>query len=228
MNLEGKRIAVFDAEIKKRIEDCSNGWNSHDEMGISVLVIFDYATMRYRVFDDKNAQEAINLLFNYDLVVGFNTVGFDWKLIKASWPNEILARTKQVQDAPGGGPPIIDPYGRASHDFDVLREIWLSLGLNPDKFVPSTHGGYKLDDVAWDTIRMRKTANGALAPVMYQQGRIAELIDYCIEDVRIERTLFEFALKHGYVVRGNRAIPITGSTLSSFPSLASLSPARYP
>lgn len=188
-NFQGKRIAVFDAEIKKRIEDCSKGWNSHDEMGISVLVIFDYATMRYRVFDDKNAGEACTILSTYDLVVGFNTVGFDWKLIKATWPGMF-------------------PVGRTSKDFDILREIWIAKGLNPNKFEPSTHGGYKLDDVAFETIGMRKTANGALAPVMYQEGRFADLVDYCIEDVRIEKTLFEFAATYGYVIRGGRPIQL--------------------
>ena len=52
-------MASSESEIKKRIEECSRGWQSHDEMGISVLCIFDYATMRYRVFDDHNAQEAV-------------------------------------------------------------------------------------------------------------------------------------------------------------------------
>jgi DEAD/DEAH box helicase domain-containing protein len=187
-NFQGKRIAVFDAEIKKRIEDCSNGWNSHDEMGISVLVIFDYATMRYRVFDDKNSQEALHILKSYDLVVEFNTVNFDWKLINATWKSDEI---------------------RASKDFDVLREIWLGKGLNPNKFEPSTHGGYKLDDVAFETIGMRKTANGALAPIMFQEGKFAELVDYCIEDVRIEKTLFEFAATYGYVVRNGRAIQLS-------------------
>lgn len=188
MNLEGKRIAVFDAEIKKRIEDCSKGWQSHDEMGISVLVIFDYATMRYRIYDDKNAPEAVALLHSYDLIVGFNTVGFDWKLINATW-GQVVGERK-------------------SEDYDILREIWLAKGLNPNIFQPSTHGGYKLDDVAFDTIGMRKTGNGAIAPLLYQDGRLAELTDYCIEDVRIERTLFEFIVQHGYVVRGNSVIQL--------------------
>lgn len=185
--LQGQNIAVFDCEIKKRIEDCSNGWQSHDEMGISVCVIFDYAEMRYRVFDDKNSQEALNILKSYDLVVGFNTVGFDWKLVNATWKSEAERRSK---------------------DYDVLREIWISKGLNPDNFVPQTHGGYKLDDVAFETIGMRKTANGALAPIMFQEGRIAELIDYCIEDVRIEKSLFEFVVANGYVVRNGRVITL--------------------
>lgn len=186
MNLEGRKIAVFDAEIKKRIEDCSKGWQSHDEMGISVLVIFDYASMRYRIFDDKNAPEAIAILHSYDLVVGFNTVRFDWKLINATWGTVVGERK--------------------SRDYDILREIWLAKGLNPNIFKPETHGGYKLEDVAFDTIQMRKTSNGALAPIMFQEGRFAELVDYCLEDVRIERTLFEFIITHGFCVRGNQVI----------------------
>lgn len=189
MNLEGKKIAVFDCEIKKRIEDCSDGWNSHDEMGISVLCMYDYASGRYRVFDDKNHEEAIDILHTYDFVVGFNTVGFDWKLVNATWRKPVNVR--------------------GSSDFDILREIWLSLGLNPNKFDPKTHGGYKLDDVAWETIQMRKTANGALAPIMFQFGQWADLVDYCLEDVRIEKTLFEFAVRHGFVVRNGRLIQLT-------------------
>ena len=186
-NYEGKKVAVFDAEIKKRIEDCSKGWQSHNEMGISVLVIFDYRTMRYRIFDDKNHDEAVEILNTYDLVCGFNTVGFDWKLINATWPT---SKT------------------RHSKDYDILREIWLALGLNPDVFNPASHGGYKLDDVALDTIGMRKTANGSLAPVMFQEGKYAELVDYCVEDVRIEKTLFEFAATYGYVIRSGRRIEL--------------------
>lgn len=197
IQLEGRRIAVFDAEIKKRIEDCSKGWQSHDEMGVSVLVIFDYYSMRYRVFDDNNHEEAVAILHTYDMVVGFNTVGFDWKLLKATWdfPKE----------------------GRKSSDFDILREIWIAKGLNPNQFKPETHGGFKLDDVAFDTIGMRKTANGALAPIMYQQGHFAELTDYCLEDVRIERSLFEFVVNYGYVTRDGKVIYLNEPMINGEP-----------
>lgn len=204
MNFEGRKIAVFDAEIKKRIEECSRGWQSHDEMGVSVLVIFDYASMRYRVFDDRNAAEAVAILSTYDLVVGFNTVGFDWKLLKATWPG--MFKDLKINNIPDGA--VVQADGRISRDFDILYEIWLSLGLDPHNFNPKTHGGYKLDDVAWETIRMRKTANGALAPIMFQEGRYADLVDYCIEDVRIEKTLFEFVAKHGFCVRNGQTITI--------------------
>jgi DEAD/DEAH box helicase domain-containing protein len=186
--LEGKKIAVFDAEIKNPIESLSNGWKSYDEMGVSCLVAFDYQTMRYRVFDDHNISDCIDILTNHDFVVGFNTVGFDWKLLQATYPM-------------GSAP-------RKSQDFDILREIWISIGVDPDRFQPSSHGGYKLDDVAFETIGLRKSGDGAHAPILYQQGKIAELIDYCVQDVRIEKELFEFIVKFGYVLRNGRKIKI--------------------
>src|SRR2546429_5389677 len=103
-NLAGRKIAVFDAEIKKPINKCTKGWQSHDEMGVSVLVIFDYQTMRYRIFGDNNIEEALDILFYHDLVVGFNTVRFDWKLLKATY---IESCAKRALD-------------RRSKDYDIL------------------------------------------------------------------------------------------------------------
>ena len=189
--LEGRKIAVFDLEIKKTIEQCSRGWQSHDEMGISCLCIYDYSTGRYRVFDDSNHVECLKILNDYDIVVGFNTVNFDWKVVQQTWTDvpEILST-------------------RRSQDFDILREIWKSLGLDPDKFNPRTHGGYKLDNVAQETIGLSKTGDGALAPKLYQAGRLADVIDYCLEDVRIEKTLFEYIVKHEHVIRHGNVINV--------------------
>lgn len=186
--LEGKKIVVYDLEIKRPIETLSKGWQSHDEMGISCLCLYDYSTSRYRVFDDLSAKECCDILMSYDKLVGFNTVKFDWAVVKATWPF-LTGERKSV-------------------DFDILREIWKSKGLDPDVFNPRTHGGFKLDDVAFETLGLRKSGDGAKAPRLFQEGRIAELIDYCIEDVRIEKTLFEFVVNNGHVVRHGEKIYI--------------------
>lgn len=189
--LEGRKIAIFDTEIKNVIDNVNVTWKTHDKMGVSVLVIFDYETMRYRVFEDRNIHEGLDILTTHDLVSGFNTVKFDWELLKASYPDYFANHGAKL-----------------SKDYDVLREIWISKGLDPDTFVPYTHGGYKLDDVAFETLGLRKTGDGAQAPHLYQQARIAELHDYCIQDVRVEKELFEFAVKYGYVVRKGQVIPL--------------------
>ncbi len=190
--LSGKKIAVYDLEIKQPIESLVKGWNDHVNMGISCLCLFDYFTNRYRVFDDNSKLEALDILLTYDYIVGYNTVNFDYRVVTACWS-------------------IPQDKTRVSKDFDILREIWVSKGLNPDKFVPYTHGGVKLDDVAEETIHMKKTLDGATAPKYYQQGRLAEVIDYCLEDVRIEKTLFEFIIENGFVIRNNSRIIIPNS-----------------
>ena len=183
---EGKKIAVFDLEIKKPIEECSRGWDSHDEMGVSVLCLYDYLTGRYRVFDDRNMREGLEILALHEIVVGFNTVNFDWRVLGATYPEMV----------------------RVSRDFDILREIWKSRGLDPDHFDYRTHGGFKLDDVAFDTIGLRKTGNGAHAPLLYKEGRWAELVDYCLQDVKVEKELFEFIALNGYIIRYQNRLPV--------------------
>jgi len=80
--LTGKNIVVYDLEIKKPIEECSKGWSSHDEMGISVGCAFDYREMRYRVFMDDNILALVERLNEPNtLIVAFNHVNFDNKLI---------------------------------------------------------------------------------------------------------------------------------------------------
>lgn len=190
--LAGRKIAVFDAEIKRPIDQCSKGWNSHDEMGVSCLVLFDYEVMRYRIFGDSNIEEALDILFSHDLVVGFNTVNFDWKLLRATYFSGCAARELK----------------RRSVDFDILREIWISLGLNPDVFNPKTHGRYKLDDVAHETIGLSKTGDGTKAPILFQEGKLYELIDYCVQDVKIEKELFEWVVENGFVIRNKQPIKI--------------------
>jgi hypothetical protein len=185
------RVAVFDLEIKKPISECTLGWSSYGEMGVSVLVIYDYVTHRYRVFDDKNIKEGLDILCNYDVIAGYNTVSFDWKVINATYDNPV----------------------RTSKDYDILREIWISLGLNPEEYSYNTHSGYKLNDVVFDTIGMHKSGNGSLAPVLYQEGRYAELVDYCLHDVKITKELFDFARRYRYVVRENQRIVMPGVSL---------------
>ena len=85
VNLEGSNIIVYDLEIKKTIEQCSKGWDSLDEMGISVGCAFDYRSMRYRCFMDDNINELVERLNEPDtMIVAFNHIKFDNALLRAT------------------------------------------------------------------------------------------------------------------------------------------------
>lgn len=177
VSLTGKNILVYDLEIKNPIETLSRGWDAHDEMGISVGCAFDYRDMRYRVFMDDNILQLVERMNEPNtLIVAFNHIHFDNRLLRAS------------------GLPL-----KPDHElkqYDMLLESREGAGCKgPQK-------GFKLDEHL-KTLRLpMKTANGAMAPIMWQGKRYGELIDYCLNDVTQEKALFEHIVFEGYLACG--------------------------
>lgn len=180
--LNGKNIVVYDLEIKKPIDQCSKGWSSHDEMGISVGCAFDYRLMRYRVFMDDNLQELTARLNEPEtVVVAFNHISFDNKLLRAS------------------GQPLKPDNELNNYDMLVQSRI----GANADNYAK----GFKLDDHLRALGLPLKTADGAAAPQWWQAGKVGTLVDYCLNDVAQERALFEYIIEHRKVANGYNAVP---------------------
>ena len=169
---------IYDLEIKKGIlgkgeppisgiEYC-DGWHDHANMGISVLGAWCGMTSLPLVFDDHNKDLFTRSLSNYQHLVTFNGIGFDDKVIRACWDFAV--------------PQYLS--------YDILRELWIADGLDPDRFEYRTHGGYGLDACARVNFGDAKSGDGASAPLLYQRGQIAELYSYCLKDVMLTRRLF--------------------------------------
>jgi len=176
------RMVIYDAEIKKAIlkrgeepipgiEYC-DGWRDYKNMGVSTVCAYDSGENRHRVFCADNFDQMIDLFNDADLLVGFNNVGFD---------DELLSVSVHDFDA------VVTPR------YDILREIWLAAGLDPTKFVPSTHGGYGLDAMCEANFGARKSGHGAYAPVDWQRGNIGAVIDYCMNDIELTYGLLDRA-----------------------------------
>jgi len=71
---------------------------------------------------------------------------------------------------------------------DLMKEIKKPLGRR-----------IKLDHVASATIGDHKIADGKLANVWWRQGEKQKVVDYCLDDVRITKAIYDHALKHGKV-----------------------------
>ncbi len=174
-DLFGKNVVVYDLEIKKKIEDCSNGWDSHDEMGISVGCAFDYRASRYRVFMDDNVEELVERLNEPGtLVVAFNHLNFDNKLLRAT------CKTALKPDA-------------ELRNYDMMVESKAGAGAAAGNY----HKGFRLDDHLKALGLPMKTGDGASAPIWWQEGKVGKVIDYCMNDVTQERALFEHMYVHG-------------------------------
>lgn len=188
---------VVDVEIQKTIEETPDGWNATDKLGVAVACIWDCSTHRMRIAGKDDVEKLRERLLRADIISGYNIFNFDfpviWGISKKEW-------------AEGTHPVKAQLLPKTN---DLLRRIWLSLHLDPDKFVPGTHGGWGLDAVASETIGVKKIGYGGDAPKWYQEGKLLKVANYCADDVAIERDLADFIEKWGYVVRGGKTLKIT-------------------
>jgi len=187
-------VIVLDVEIKRAIlgrneeplpdiEYC-DGWRDFAGMGIACVCTFDLRTSLSRVFLEEDLQDLQGYLAN-QATAGFNTRRFD---------NQLLA-SHGVQVS--------------GLHYDILEQIWVTLGLNPDRFEPRTHGGWSLDAVCEATLQVKKSGNGALAPVWWQRGQKGRVVDYCLRDVWLEAKLLRHILQHRHVLRAGQRLEMT-------------------
>ena len=168
--------------VEPDIQYCE-GWRDFTGMGISVVCTYDLTSGLSRAFLKNDLMELAAYL-NGRATTGFNTRRFDLPLL--------AAHAVEVK-----GP-----------HYDILEQIWLALGLDPDHFVYATHGGWSLDAVAEATLGQRKSLNGALAPIYWQRGHHGKVIDYCLRDVWLEGKLLQYILENGHVRRNGERLDI--------------------
>lgn len=71
---------------------------------------------------------------------------------------------------------------------DLLAEIERKLGFR-----------IKLDDVAQGTLGVGKSGHGLMAVEYWRKGELDKLREYCLQDVRVTRDVYDHALQHGDV-----------------------------
>jgi DEAD/DEAH box helicase domain-containing protein len=86
--------------------------------------------------------------------------------------------------------PLLDKYYSGDltkiKSIDLLKEVKKSLGRR-----------IKLDTLAEATLGRNKTAHGLMAAKWWKEGQYEKVRDYCIEDVRITKDIYDYAIKHG-------------------------------
>lgn len=176
--LKGKNIVVYDCEIKNVVDGTNIKWTDYQKMGLAVACLFDYVSMDYKVYFENDIIELAKRLNEACMVVGFNIVQFDNSLIRG-----ICAALKQEAEL---------------KSWDMLEWSRRATGWDPSKRFPS---GMTLDNHLQATFgdSEMKTAHGSEAPKMYQEGRMGDLVSYCLADVKREKMLFEQIVDHGWV-----------------------------
>ena len=167
------KLAVYDLETKKgipspetnNIMEVCGGWSDFEGMGISIFSI-----TYFRRIDRETTETVTETFLNLAdfkarilelkgkgyKIGGFNTKKFDDKLLKAHGFD-------------------------FTSDFDILDLVRQAAGVKQFQKGVS----YALDFIA-KANGMAKPHSGALAPLLFQQGKIKELTDYVMNDTQME------------------------------------------
>ncbi len=197
-------IRVYDIEVIRGPNEVKDGWENPEEMGLAIAVCYDYHLDNY-IFYEQAERGRTRLIHHLDgmYVVSFNGVKFDSRVI--------IGNDRRVKCEDGF--PVIRPMNgmegwmnidllllavQGKYGLDTAEEAYNRLG---DRRIHD--GSITLDGIAQGTLGKVKTGLGAKAPLLFSQGLFSELYAYCLEDVRLTRQLFEFAVRNGYLVDRN-------------------------
>ncbi len=178
-------IVTFDLETRELAQDLEQGWKAllEGKGGISALIGWSSLHARPYIFDDSSLEGAASLLEDADVVLSFNGVNFDLPIIEALYGRKLTIKGH------------LDLH-------QLIREA-LEGREGPKR-------GYSLQECATRTLGKGKSGNGKHAPDLSDQGRWAELFQYCLDDVILTRELFQFTQQHGGIVGVNGDIlPLT-------------------
>lgn len=191
-----KDIIVYDCETVRLSDQVKGGWSNVEGMGLSCAVLYSYNRDKYYFFLHPSSTERVRKMLSGNVCVSFNGVGFDSKLLLG---NKRLVLPENQNVRVGG-------KKEAWTEYDMFLKVVKSLNRCRTDFAAVNKRAVKgtsLDVICKKTIGMSKTDKGQNAPALYSSKRYDSLLSYCLQDVRMLKSLFEHCNKTGFLVCGN-------------------------
>ena len=167
------RILYFDLETKYSAEEVG-GWSNIEDMGMSIGVIWDTLDEKFHVYIEHQIKEMVDHFYRADQIVGFNHVGFDYRVVAGVRYADFHERSHLHTELAG------------LKNFDMLLELKKLLGHR-----------LKLESIARPTLGTGKSADGLQALKWYKEGKLDKIIAYCKVDVEVTRDVHLYALENG-------------------------------
>ena len=121
----------------------------------------------------------------HDIYKAFEVEEFDelWKIVKET--DTLVGFNSNHFDIP-----LLNKYSpiditKTHKSIDILEDVRNSLGRR-----------LKLDSIAEGTLGVKKSGHGLRAVELWKEGKKQEVKDYCIDDVKITKRVFDHALKN--------------------------------
>jgi len=160
-----------------------------------LVVVFDLETQRS--FDDVGGRSQLHRL-GVSVGVSYRYDRDEFKTYTEDTISELVALLQSADlvigyNIKGFDYEVLRGYTeanlRALPTLDLMYELEGRLGFRP-----------KLESVVSATLGTGKTADGLQALKWWREGEIEKIAEYCTEDVRVTRDLFEFGKRNRFVL----------------------------
>jgi len=207
--LAAYNVIVLDLETRQAAQDCHiclmpqhephqacpyapMGWSNLRRLGLSIGGYYSYTDQRVHWFDTTSLSQTVEtLVAGKAYVVTYNGKQFDVPLMAALYAEDthhplvahaVLPRWQEIE-----GYDILDAIRQADPENKYTR------GLNGLGAVAQANhlGGKHIE------------TGGVLAPVLWRDGRHADVINYCQQDIYLTKALFEMILRGSAIHRNN-------------------------
>lgn len=142
------------------------GTNKAEDLDISIVGIYDYETAKYESFSQEEFDKMWPYFQNAEQLITFSGEHFDIPLLNKYYKKAGLGDLKTIRS------------------LDVLKEIKTQYGRR-----------MKLDQIANGTFGINKSGDGLQAVTWWRQGEVDKIRKYCLDDVKITKDVYEFAMK---------------------------------
>ncbi|MBI4094522.1 MAG: ribonuclease H-like domain-containing protein [Candidatus Liptonbacteria bacterium] len=176
---------VFDIETQNFFTDPDVGWNNFGALKISVIGLYSYEKDAYASFEESELEDAAEFFRNASRLVGFSINRYDVPVL--------VNYFNKFKDQEG-----LDLWHKER--VDLLEEIEMATGSR-----------VSLGKLAEANLGEGKTGHGWEAISLYKHGEIQKLKDYCLQDVRLTKELYDIYKKKGELVVPKK---ITGELVS--------------
>ncbi len=164
---------VFDIETQNFFTDPDVGWDNFAALKISVVAVYSYLEDRYFCYEEHEMDKLADLFNDARRIVGFSSNRYDVPVL-----NNYFKKLKT-------GAPNLWEMERV----DLLEEIELA-----------TRHRISLDRLAEANLGEKKTHHGSEAIGLYREGKIEELKNYCINDVKLTKELYDLYRTQHYLL----------------------------
>jgi hypothetical protein len=171
--MESMSRVNFDIECLHDVDKKHFNFSDSEFLGIAVACCLDHEGEFKDFVTDASAFRCFGHLMKHKMIIGYNTIGFDFPLLGGSLLTPQNPYSKRYVASQFGGR-IVD----LAKDFSEVLGHRISL-----------------QKVSVPTLGDAKEMEGGFAPEQFRRGKILEVIEYCRGDVRRTDDLFVKAVR---------------------------------